>query len=395
MTNQRQEIRNLAIIAHVDHGKTTLVDRLLEQSGTFRENQELQDCFLDSNDLERERGITILAKNTVVHWKDVKINIIDTPGHADFGGEVERVLSMADGVVLLVDAFEGPMPQTRFVLQKAFANHLIPIVVVNKIDRPDQRAAQVLDEVYDLFIDLDADEEMLDFPVIFASGKDGWASTEIGVKGTGFAPLLDTILDHLPRPTDDPEGPLRFRVSTLDWSDFVGRIAVGRVHRGVIRRMDKVMHVSRMGEKKEVQIRGVYRYVGIQREECDEVQAGDICAIYGIEDLDIADSLTDLEVVEPMPIIAIDEPTLSMTFQVNTSPFAGREGQYVTNRNIKDRLDKEMRTNVALHNAPGEPNDPLIVAGTGVIPMRTLSVERRPDGVRSPGDTRRGSFRPL
>ncbi len=380
MTNIRQEIRNLAIIAHVDHGKTTLVDRLLEQSGTFRENQELQDCFLDSNDLERERGITILAKNTVVHWNDVKINIIDTPGHADFGGEVERVLSMADGVLLLVDAFEGPMPQTRFVLKKAFANHLIPIVVVNKIDRPDARPAEVLDEVYDLFIDLDADEEMLDFPVIFASGKDGWASKELGEVGTDFGPLLDTILGHLPKPTDDPDGPLRFRVSTLDWSDFVGRIAVGRVHRGVIRRMDRVMHVDRWGKQNEVQIRGVYRYVGIQREECDEVRAGDICAIYGIEDLDIADSLTDLEIVDPMPIIAIDEPTLSMTFQVNNSPFAGREGQYVTSRNIKDRLDREMRTNVALHIEPGERNDSFVVSGRGLMHLGILCEEMRREG---------------
>ncbi|MEZ5989263.1 MAG: translational GTPase TypA [Planctomycetota bacterium] len=373
-------IRNLAIIAHVDHGKTTLVDRMLEQSGAFRVGQAVPECFLDSNDLERERGITILAKNTVVHWHGTKINLIDTPGHADFGGEVERVLSMADGVVLLVDAFEGPMPQTRFVLRKAFENRLRPIVVVNKADRPDARPQAVLNEVYDLFIDLDGTDEQLEFPVLFASGREGWACREAGVRGQDLGPLFETIVDHLPAPEDDPDRPLQFRVSTLDWSDFVGRIAIGRVHRGRLRRQDRVMHVSRDGARADVLVRGVYRFVGLSREECEEVEAGDLCAIYGIEDLDIGDSLTDLEVVEPLTPIAIDEPTLSMRFQVNDSPFAGREGKFVTSRNLKDRLDRERRTNVALRVEPGPTPDSFLVSGRGLMHLGILCEEMRREG---------------
>ena len=375
-----QKIRNLAIIAHVDHGKTTLVDGMLAQAGAFRANQQVAECFLDSNDLERERGITILAKNTVISWEGVKINLIDTPGHADFGGEVERVLSMADGVLLLVDAFEGPMPQTRFVLSKAFENHLVPIVVVNKMDRPEARPTEVLNEVYDLFIDLDADEEALEFPVLFASGRDAWASTKIDEPGTDLKPLFETILEKIPAPKDNPEGPLQFRVSTLDHSDFVGRIAVGRVHRGKVKRQARVMHVSRDGKKKEVQIRGVYHFVGLSREECDEVAAGDICAIYGIEDLDIGDSLTDLEVVEPLKPIAIDEPTISMLFRVNDSPFAGREGKFVTSRQVKDRLFKELRHNVAMRIEPGPTNDAFIVKGRGVMHLGILCENMRREG---------------
>jgi len=376
----KTSIRNLAIIAHVDHGKTTLVDGLLAQSGTFRDNQAVEECFLDSNELERERGITILAKNTVVFWNGVKINIIDTPGHADFGGEVERVLSMADGVLLLVDAFEGPMPQTRFVLSKAFSYGLVPVVVINKVDRPDARPEAVLDEVFDLFIDLDADDSALDFPVIYASAKEGRASTSPDEPGTDLEPLFKVILDHLPEPTDDPEGPLQFRVSTLDWSDFVGRIVIGRVHRGVIRRMDRVMHVDRHGNQHEVQIRGVYRYEGLQRTECDEVAAGDICALYGIEDLGIGDSLTDLEHIEPLPPIAIDEPTISMTFRINDSPFAGRDGKYVTSRHLKERLMREVRTNVAMIVEPGDGPESFKVSGRGLMHLGILAETMRREG---------------
>ena len=377
---ERQEIRNLAIIAHVDHGKTTLVDCLLKQSGSFRENQEVPECFLDSNDLERERGITILAKNTVVHWKGVKINIIDTPGHADFGGEVERVLSMADGVLLLVDAFEGPMPQTRFVLSKAFGYHLTPIVVINKVDRPDARPAEVLDEVYDLFIDLDADEEALEFPVIYASAKNGWATLDASGPGTDLVPLFDTILGKIPQPLDDPDLPLQFRVSTLDYSDFVGRIAVGRVHRGKMKRSERVMLVPHDGPQKEVLVRGVYRYKGLVREEAEEVLAGDICAIYGIEDIDIGDSLTALECVEPMPPIAIDRPTLSMTFRVNDSPFAGREGKYLTSRHVKERLYRELRTNIAMTVEQGPSANIFIVSGRGLMHLGILCETMRREG---------------
>ncbi len=373
-------IRNLAIIAHVDHGKTTLVDGLLAQSGAFRKNQEVVECVLDSDDLERERGITILAKNTVVFWKDIKINLIDTPGHADFGGEVERVLSMADGVLLLVDAFEGPMPQTRFVLSKAFANHLVPIVVVNKMDRPDARPREVVEEIYDLFIDLGADEEALEFPVLYASGRKAWASLDPDREGEDLSPLFDAILEHIPGPRDDVSGPLQFRVSTLDHSDYVGRIVVGRVHRGRIRRMDTVMHVDRDGNRKPVRIRGVYRYVGLQREECESVSAGDLCAIYGIEDLDIGDSLTDLEVVEPLPRVAIDEPTLSMVFRVNDSPFAGKEGRFVTSRQLRERLQRELRHNVALRVEPGDSPDVFLVSGRGLMHLGILAETMRREG---------------
>jgi GTP-binding protein len=376
----RPEIRNLAIIAHVDHGKTTLVDGLLEQSGTFRENQEVEDCFLDSNDLERERGITILAKNTVVHWKGVKINIIDTPGHADFGGEVERVLSMADGVCLLVDAFEGPMPQTRFVLRKAFDNGLVPIVIVNKVDRPEARPREVVDEVYDLFIDLDCDEDALEFPVLYASGRDGWASLDPDTHGEDLSPLFETVLAHCPIPKDDPAGPLQFRVSTLDHSDYVGRIVVGRVHRGKLERMQRVMHVDRDGKQKDVQVRGIYRYVGITREECESVEAGDICAIYGVEDIGIGDSLCDLEHIEPLEPIAIDEPTISMTFRVNDSPFVGKDGKYVTSRHIGDRLERELRTNVAMRLERGETNDAWVVSGRGLMHLGILAENMRREG---------------
>ncbi|MFQ5504746.1 MAG: translational GTPase TypA [Planctomycetota bacterium] len=374
------ELRNIAIIAHVDHGKTTLVDGLLAQSGAFRDNRQVRSCFLDSGDLERERGITILSKNTVVWWRDVKINIIDTPGHADFGGEVERVLSMADGALLLVDAFEGPMPQTRFVLTKAFEHGLAPIIVVNKVDRPDARPREVVNEIFDLLIDLGADDEIVEASVLFASAKNGWACRSPDEKGRDLTPLFDTILDDIPAPTDSVDGALQFRASTLDHSDFVGRIVVGRVHRGRVRRLDRVMHVGHGDRRSEVQIRGVYRYAGIEREECDEVSAGDICAIWGIEGLDIGDSLTDLEVVEPLPRVVIDEPTISMLFKVNDSPLAGREGRYVTSRQLAERLERELRSNVALKVEAAASPDSFQVSGRGVMHLGILAENMRREG---------------
>lgn len=373
-------IRNIAIIAHVDHGKTTLVDGMLKQTGIFRDNQQVDECFLDSNDLERERGITILAKNTVVDYEGVKINIIDTPGHADFGGEVERVLSMADGVLLLVDAAEGPMPQTRFVLTKAFEHHLVPIVVINKVDKSDARCTEVLNEVYDLFIELDADEEALEFPVLYGSGRDGWVHTEEGSKGETLDPLFQTILSHIPAPSDDPDGALQFRVTSLEWSDYVGRICVGRVHRGCLRVGDIVFRIDHDGNKTEVPIRGIYGFRGINRIEVDEVEAGDICGVYGIDPIDIGDSLTDLEVAESMKVIAIDEPTMSIVMRVNNSPFAGRDGKYVTSRHLRDRLDKELRTNVAMRIEQGDTADSFLISGRGVMHLGFLLENMRREG---------------
>lgn len=366
------QLRNLAIIAHVDHGKTTLVDAMLRQTGLFREGQEVPDCVLDSNDLERERGITILAKNTVVRWQGTKINIIDTPGHADFGGEVERVLSMADGALLLVDAAEGPMPQTRFVLSKAFQHHLKPIVVINKVDRSDARISAVHDEVLELFLDLDADEAALDFPVLYGSGRDGWLSPDPDQRANNLTPLFDAILEHIPGPDDDPDGPAQFRATTLEWSDYVGRIVVGRVHRGHLRAGATYCHVSTNGAMREVTVRGLYGFDGLGREDVDTVGAGDLCGVYGIEDISIGDSLTDTETVEPLDGIAIDEPTMSIVVQVNDSPFAGRDGKFVTSRHLKSRLQKETRTSVALRVTPGPTPDSFVVAGRGVLHLGIL-----------------------
>ncbi|MFO1052986.1 MAG: translational GTPase TypA [Planctomycetota bacterium] len=376
-------IRNVAIIAHVDHGKTTLVDALLKQTGIFRANQHVAECVLDSNDLERERGITILAKNTVVWFHDVKINLIDTPGHADFGGEVERVLSMADGVLLLVDAAEGPMPQTRFVLSKAFQHGLVPIVVVNKVDRPDARCREVLNEVFDLFIDLDADESQLEFPVLFGSGRAGWMSRtylEDNKTAEDIRPLLDAILEHIPAPKDDPAAPLQFRVTSLDWSDYVGRIAIGRVHRGTIRNNMRVCRVGIDGKRTEHNIRGLATFEGLARRDIDAVEAGDLCAVWGIEELLIGESLTDPAVIEPLPVVAIDEPTMSVVVRINDSPFAGKEGRFVTSRHIQDRLDRELRTNVALRVEPGETAESFIVSGRGVMHLGFLFETMRREG---------------
>ena len=379
----RSTLRNIAIIAHVDHGKTTLVDAMLKQTGIFRANQDVQDCVLDSNDLERERGITILAKNTVVTYEDVKINLIDTPGHADFGGEVERVLSMADGVLLLVDAAEGPMPQTRFVLTKAFEHDLVPIVVVNKVDKQDARCQEVVNEVFDLFIDLDANDEQLEFPVLFGSGRAGWMTRtymDDGETGQDLRPLFDQILSHIPAPKDETDGPLQFRVTTLDWSDYVGRIAIGRVHRGRIKVGDRVCRVTVDGKHTEHTVRGLYTFEGLGRRETQEVQAGDICAIWGIEELFIGESLTDLEVVEPLPVVAIDEPTMSIRLRVNDSPFAGRDGKFVTSRHLAERLERELRTNVAMRVRPGETADTFIVSGRGVMHLGFLLETMRREG---------------
>ena len=381
-----QNIRNVAIIAHVDHGKTTLVDGLLRQTGTFRSNQAVGECVMDSNELEKERGITILAKNTVVEYQGTRINIIDTPGHADFGGEVERVLSMADGVLLLVDAAEGPMPQTRFVLQKAFSHHLKPIVVVNKIDKPDARPQEVVNEVFDLFIDLDADEQALEFPVFYGSGRQGWMTSDLaaarqGGEGKNLQSLFDAIVGHIPAPKDDPASPLQFRVTTLDWSDYVGRIAIGRVHRGRMRPNERVVHLSRTGSQKEVNVRGVYRFVGLGREETTAVDAGDLCGVYGIENIEIGDTLAAVEHPEAMPVIAIDEPTMTIVMRVNDSPFAGKDGgKFMTSRHLRDRLDKELRVNVALRVEPGDGADSFKLSGRGVMHLGFLLETMRREG---------------
>ncbi|MFK7741421.1 MAG: translational GTPase TypA [Planctomycetota bacterium] len=381
-----QDIRNVAIIAHVDHGKTTLVDGLLRQTGTFRDNEAVGECVMDSNELERERGITILAKNTVVSYQGTRINIIDTPGHADFGGEVERVLSMADGVLLLVDAAEGPMPQTRFVLQKAFAHHLKPIVVVNKIDKPDARPQEVVNEVFDLFIDLDADEDALEFPVFYGSGRQGWMTKDLdtakkGGEGQDLETLFQEIVSHIPAPTDDPEQPLQFRVTTLDWSDYVGRIAIGRVHRGRMTKGARNVHIARSGKQKEVNARGVYQFRGLSREETDSVEAGDLCGIYGVEDIEIGDTIAAVEQPEAMPVIAIDEPTMTIVMRVNDSPFAGKDGgKFMTSRHIRERLEKELRVNVALRVEQGETADQFRLSGRGVMHLGFLLETMRREG---------------
>ena len=341
---------------------------------------------MDSNELERERGITILAKNTVVSYEGTRVNIIDTPGHADFGGEVERVLSMADGVLLLVDAAEGPMPQTRFVLQKAFSHHLKPIVVVNKIDKPDARAQEVVNEVFDLFIDLDADEEALEFPVFYGSGREGWmtkdlAAAEAGAEGKNLEPLFKEIVAHIPAPEDDPEQGLQFRVTTLDWSDYVGRIAIGRVHRGKMQKGQRFVHIKRNGDQREVTARGVYQFRGLSREETDCVEAGDLCGVYGVEEIEIGDTIAALDQPEAMPVIAIDEPTMTIVMRVNDSPFAGRDGgKFMTSRHIRERLDKELRVNVALRVEQGETADQFHLSGRGVMHLGFLLETMRREG---------------
>jgi GTP-binding protein len=374
------QIRNIAIIAHVDHGKTTLVDRILHQVKLFRDNQEVEDLILDSNDLERERGITILAKNVSVRYKDVKINIIDTPGHADFGGEVERVLNMADGVLLLVDAFEGPMPQTRFVLQKAINLKLKPIVVVNKVDKPGCSPEDVQEAVFDLMFSLDASEDQLDFPTVYGSSKLGWMGPDWSTPTQDVSYLLDTILEHIPEPKH-PEGTLQVMISSLDYSSYLGRIAVGRVLRGSLKAGMQVSVIKPDGSSIKSVIKELYLFEGLGKEKVKwEVEAGEICAVFGLESFDIGDTIADAENPEALPPIAVDEPTMSMLFTINNSPFFGREGKYVTSRHLRDRLYKETEKNLALRVEDTDSPDRLLVFGRGILHLSILVETMRREG---------------
>ncbi len=373
------EIRNIAIIAHVDHGKTTLVDQLLKQCHIFRQNQVVRERFLDSNDLERERGITILSKNISIPYKEAKINLIDTPGHADFGGEVERVLKMADGVLLLVDSFEGPMPQTRFVLEKALRLHLKPILVINKMDRPDSRPDEVLDEVYDLFIELGADEEQLEFPVIYASAREGWAVSDPTDTRSNMTALLDSMLEHIPAPRQ-LNSFTQIQITSLDYNDYVGRIGIGRVYRGLLDINDSLSIIKRDGSVRQISPKQLFVFEGLERRKVSQVECGDICAIVGIEDIDIGDTLADSEHPEPLPVISIDEPTISMTFTVNNSPFYGKEGKYVTSRHLRERLFKELQQNVALRLQETGSPDTYKVSGRGILHLSILIENMRREG---------------
>ncbi len=373
-------IRNIAIIAHVDHGKTTLVDALLHQAGIFRQNQAVAERVMDSNVLERERGITILAKNTALFFGDTKINIVDTPGHSDFGGEVERALRMVDGVLLLVDASEGPLPQTRYVLQKALQAKLPPVVVLNKIDRPDARPAAVLDEIYDLFIDLEATEEQLHFPVLYTNAKAGLASLKANEPGTDLGPLFEAIVQNLPAPTGDPAAILQAQVTNLEYSDFLGRIAIGRVFQGTLRRGDTVGIAKLSGPVQPTKITKLFTFRGLQREEAEEVVAGDIVAVAGVEGIQIGESLTDLEHPAPMEPLTIDEPTLAMIFTVNTSPLAGRDGTLVTSRDLRERLQKELLTNVSIRVEDTGSPDSFRVLGRGELQLSILIETMRREG---------------
>jgi GTP-binding protein len=375
-----QPIYNIAIIAHVDHGKTTLVDAMLRQSGTFRANEAVAERVMDSNDLERERGITILAKNTALYYHSNKINIVDTPGHADFGGEVERALKMVDGVVLLVDASEGPLPQTRYVLSKALEAKLTPILVVNKIDRPDARPQEVLNEVYDLFIDLDADESMLEFPVLYTNGKLGTATTDLNTPGTDLQPLFEQIVATIPQSTGDPEGPVQILVTNLDYSDYLGRLAIARVFNGTMR-TGQEYNVARIdGTFAKYKITKLFSFSGLKRTDIEQTEVGDIVAIAGIPGITIGESFCDVENPRPLPPITIDEPTIAIQFNVNNSPFAGREGKWVTSRNLRDRLDKELLTNVSLKmHETGSP-DSFKVLGRGELQLAILIEMMRREG---------------
>lgn len=367
-----EKIRNVAIIAHVDHGKTTLVDQLLRQSGVFRTNEQVQDRVMDSNDLERERGITILSKNTAVNYKGYRINIVDTPGHADFGGEVERILKMVDGVLLLVDAFEGCMPQTRFVLRKALELGKVPVVVINKVDRPGARPYEVVDETLDLFIELGASEEQLDFPIVYASARNGVSGFEPDEMTENMQPVFDTIINHVPAPGGDEDAPLQLLISTIDYDDYVGRIGVGRIERGVANRNRAVTVCALGGVPREAKLSRLYRFEGLKRVETESVGAGDIVAVAGIPGISIGETVCDPACVEPLPFVHIDEPTVSMDFIVNTSPFAGREGKYVTSRNLRDRLFKEVETNVSMRVEPTSSTDAFKVSGRGELHLSIL-----------------------
>ena len=375
-----QDIRNIAIIAHVDHGKTTLVDKMMLAGNLFRDGQDLSSQVLDSNDLERERGITILSKNVSINWKGTKINIIDTPGHSDFGGEVERVLNMADGCLLLVDAFEGPMPQTRFVLQKALEIGLKPIVVVNKVDKPNCRPEEVYEMVFDLMFSLNATEDQLDFPVVYGSAKNGWMSADFNAPTTDINYLLDKIVEVIPAPRVI-EGTPQMLSTSLDYSSYTGRIAVGRIHRGVLKEGMNITVAHRDGSKEKTRIKELHTFDGMGHSRTAEVQSGDICAIIGLEKFEIGDTICDFENPEPLPPIAIDEPTMSMLFTINDSPFFGREGKYVTSRHINDRLQKELEKNLALRVAPfGDSTDKWVVSGRGVLHLSVLIETMRREG---------------
>ena len=372
--------RNVAIIAHVDHGKTTLVDALLRQSGVFRANQAMVDRVMDSNDLERERGITIMAKNTAVHYKDLLINIVDTPGHADFGGEVERTLSMVDGVMLLVDASEGPLPQTRFVLRKALERGLSPIVVLNKIDRPDARPQEVLNEVYDLFIDLDATEEQIEFPVLFCNAREGTASTVMTEMGPDLQPLFEAIVAYVPPPHGDPAAPLQMLVANLDASEYLGRIAIGRIFNGTVKLNDPIAVLKLDGSSFATKVTKLFSFDGLKRVEINEAMAGDVVCLAGIDNITIGETISDPEVRVPIPPVAVDEPTVSMIFGVNTSPMAGRDGQYVTSRNLRDRLQKELLGNVSMRVEDTDTPEQMKVIGRGELQLSILIEMMRREG---------------
>lgn len=382
MNSIRNDVRNIAIIAHVDHGKTTLVDSLLKQSGIFRENQVVEERVMDSNDIEKERGITILSKNTSVNYKGTKINIIDTPGHADFGGEVERVLKMVNGVVLLVDAFEGPMPQTKFVLKKAFDLKLPVIVCINKVDRPEARPEDVMDEVIDLFIELGAQENQLDCPFVFASAKQGTATLELGGEATDMDELFDTVLEQIPAPEGDMEAPLQFLISTIDYNEYTGRIGIGKIDRGrIVAGQEAVItNMLRPGEVEKVKINKLYEFEGLNRVEVKEATVGSLVAITGVTNIHIGDTICPVDVPEPLPFVKISEPTLAMTFSVNNSPFAGREGKFITSRQIRSRLYKELQTDVGLRVEDTDSTDAFKVSGRGELHLSVLIENMRREG---------------
>lgn len=376
----REDIRNIAIIAHVDHGKTTLVDQLLKQSGTFRTNEHVEERAMDSNDLERERGITILAKNTAIQYKDNRINILDTPGHADFGGEVERIMKMVDGVLLVVDAYEGCMPQTRFVLKKALEQHLTPIVVVNKIDRDFARPQEVVDEVIDLFIELGADEDQLEFPVVYASAINGTASLNPEKQDENMQSLYDSIIEHIPAPIDNREEPLQFQVALLDYNDYVGRIGIGRVFRGTMKVGQQVALMKLDGSVKQFRVTKIFGFFGLKRQEVQEAYAGDLIALSGMEDINVGETVCPYDQQDALPVLRIDEPTLQMTFLVNNSPFAGREGKYLTSRKIEERLRAQLQTDVSLRVENTDSPDAWIVSGRGELHLSILIENMRREG---------------
>lgn len=378
--NLRQDIRNIAIIAHVDHGKTTLVDKLLQQSGTFRANEHVDERAMDSNDIERERGITILAKNTAINYHDTRINIMDTPGHADFGGEVERIMKMVDGVLLVVDAYEGCMPQTRFVLKKALEQKLTPIVVVNKIDRDFARPEEVVDEVLDLFIELGADEEQLEFPVVYASAINGTASLDPHKQDEDMAALFDAVIDHIPAPVDNREDPLQFQVALLDYNDYVGRIGIGRVFRGTMKVGQQVALMKLDGTVKQFRVTKIFGFIGLKRVEIEEAYAGDLVAVSGMEEINVGETVCPTEHQEALPVLRIDEPTLQMTFLVNNSPFAGREGKWITSRKLEERLRQQLETDVSLRVENTESPDAWIVSGRGELHLSILIENMRREG---------------